>query len=351
MSVTGVTESSSLGQASRGFCGAHDPLFTLRTLPSLTAQSLLAEGFGPLTHPYLAIRLDAAEDIDPASLSTLPCPIIFIGNAAHSLADACDILLLDETHLPTIAANIARAPIAAATLVQLLRAAENLPVHHALTLESLAYGTLQNGAEAQAWRATHPPALPPAADASEPVLLERNGADLAITLNRPAVRNELAVPLRDALTDALRLAALDDTIATVTLQGAGKCFSIGGALHEFGTAPDPATAHAIRLARGPAFALAAVAPKTHARVHGACIGAGAELAALCGRVTAAPNAFFQLPEIRMGLIPGAGGTAAFTRRIGRQRTAFLALSARHLGARQALAWGLIDAIDPDLAKR
>jgi enoyl-CoA hydratase/carnithine racemase len=62
-------------------------------------------------------------------------------------------------------------------------------------------------------------------------------------------------------------------------------------------------------------------------------------------VSAAPDAFFELPELAMGLVPGAGGTASLPRRIGRQRTAWLALSGERIDARTALRWGLVDAIE------
>jgi enoyl-CoA hydratase/carnithine racemase len=81
-----------------------------------------------------------------------------------------------------------------------------------------------------------------------------------------------------------------------------------------------------------------------ARVHGACIGAGAELPAFVGRVVAAEGTFFQLPELSMGLVPGAGGTASLPRRIGRQRTAWMALSGERVDVETALRWGLVDEI-------
>jgi enoyl-CoA hydratase/carnithine racemase len=61
-------------------------------------------------------------------------------------------------------------------------------------------------------------------------------------------------------------------------------------------------------------------------------------------VVARPDATFWLPELSLGLIPGAGGTVSLPRRIGRQRTAWLALSGRSLDARTALAWGLVDEV-------
>ena len=79
-------------------------------------------------------------------------------------------------------------------------------------------------------------------------------------------------------------------------------------------------------------------------MHGACIGAGVELPAFAARVVAAPDAFFALPEVAMGLVPGAGGTVSLPRRIGRRRTAYLALTGARLDSRRALDWGLVDAI-------
>jgi enoyl-CoA hydratase/carnithine racemase len=149
--------------------------------------------------------------------------------------------------------------------------------------------------------------------------------------------------MRDELMDALALAAAEPTLEVV-LRAAGASFCSGGDLDEFGTFPDPATAHLVRTTRSPARLLAGMAERVRAEVHGACIGAGIELAALARYVVATPDAFFQLPEVGMGLIPGAGGTASLPRRIGRQRTAYLALTGRRLDAATARAWGLIDAI-------
>lgn len=79
-------------------------------------------------------------------------------------------------------------------------------------------------------------------------------------------------------------------------------------------------------------------------VQGPCVGAGVELSAFAGRVIADPHTTFRLPEISMGLIPGAGGTVSISRRIGRQRTARLAILGEPMGAAEALAYGLIDEI-------
>jgi enoyl-CoA hydratase/carnithine racemase len=152
----------------------------------------------------------------------------------------------------------------------------------------------------------------------------------------------MSVEVRDALVEAFELVLGDGSIAAVTLRGAGRCFSQGGDLAEFGQVPDPATGHVVRSLALPARLLARCAPRVTCRVHGACIGAGIELPSFASRVVAAPDTFFQLPELRFGLLPGAGGTVGIARRIGRQRTAWLALSGKRIDVERALAWKLID---------
>jgi enoyl-CoA hydratase/carnithine racemase len=76
------------------------------------------------------------------------------------------------------------------------------------------------------------------------------------------------------------------------------------------------------------------------------VGSGVELAAFAGRVVAHPDTTFSLPELSMGLLPGAGGTVSLPGRIGRHRTAWLMLTGHRIDARTAQAWGLVDEIDP-----
>jgi enoyl-CoA hydratase/carnithine racemase len=163
------------------------------------------------------------------------------------------------------------------------------------------------------------------------------------------VHNAFNRAMRDGLVEALALAATDPSIAHVRLSGAGPSFSSGGDRREFGTVADPPTALAVRLTRHPGWWMHVCAPRVTAHVHGACIGAGIELAAFAGRVEASTDAFFSLPELGMGLIPGAGGTVSMTRRIGRQRVAWMAITGARIDVETALRWGLIDAITPAAA--
>jgi len=327
----------------------------LRELSDL-ARSQVADACSPLADLHcLLVRLDApapgpnAEQQNEMArwLRHRPCPVVAIAEAGlhETLQQACDVIVADAADATAILENIRNSPLAAMTLVQVLRVTEHLAIDRALVVESLAYSTLQGGPEFRRWLAGRTvPGGTQARDAGPAVIVERAGAQVDIRLNRPSRRNALSVEMRDALCEALELVVADPSIMTVRLSGNGRCFSAGGDLDEFGTAPDPATAHAVRSLRLPAGMLMQCAERVEFRVHGACIGAGAELPAFGRRVCATRDAFFQLPEIHLGLIPGAGGCVSIPRRIGRQRTAYMALSAERIDASTALAWGLVDAI-------
>jgi enoyl-CoA hydratase/carnithine racemase len=209
-----------------------------------------------------------------------------------------------------------------------------------LGLESAAYSALQAGPEFGSWwqRTTN--------DEIEelgPVVgCDRDGDTLTITLDRPRRHNAINAQLRDELYAALSIAVADDSIRSIVLDGSGPSFCSGGDLAEFGTRPDPATGHITRLARSPGRLIHQLRDRTTVNVHGSTLGGGLEMAAFAGQVTAHPDTMLGLPEVGLGLIPGAGGTISVTSRIGRQRTAALALTGRTIDARTALAWGLVD---------
>jgi hypothetical protein len=305
--------------------------------------------------PYLLLRLARREPelgVGEAArltrwLRARPSPVIALAEpgAHESLQQACDVVVEDVAQLGAVLDNVRHSPLAAMVLVQVLRSTEHATIEHALIVESLAYATLQGGPEFLRWLQQRGPRRSSGiAEPGPAVVVERDGNTLAIRLNRPARRNALSVEMRDGLHEALELVVADPSIGRVVFSGSGPCFSSGGDLDEFGTAPDAATAHAVRSLRLPAALLHQCAGRIEFRVHGACIGAGAELPAFGGRVRAARDACFQLPEIRMGLIPGAGGCVSIPRRIGRQRACWLALSAERIDAGLALDWGLVDEI-------
>lgn len=306
----------------------------------------------PAAHRMLAVDLRA--EPGPVDMTALgrwltlqPVPVVGVGaNTNCALSNSVDLIVDDAAELERVAERVAKNPLASAVLVQVLRATASLPIDDALIVESLAYATLQSGQEFAAWLAERRVAHPARShdDDDEIVLLRRSGDRLDVVLNDPAKRNALSVPMRDGLTDAFKLVAADHSIASVTVSANGACFSSGGDLDEFGTVVDPAEAHRIRMLRMPARYLSARAACYHFRLHGACIGAGIELPAFAGRLTARADTFFNLPEVAMGLIPGAGGCVSIPRRIGRQRTAHMAILGERVPAERALAWGLIDAI-------
>lgn len=281
-----------------------------------------------------------------SALAGLPCPTIALGDpatpAAAALAPAFDVRLESAGDLEPILATVERSPLASLALVQLLRLGGTLDPDAALVAESFVYSLLQSGPEFQRWlEDREAPKLAPSG-AEPAVRVRREGERLAISLNRPDRRNAFSAEMRDALVDALHVAGCDPSLREIVLDGAGPDFCSGGDLAEFGTAPDPVTAHAIRQTRHPGRLLLALAGRVRAELHGACVGAGIELPAFASRVTARSDATFWLPELSMGLVPGAGGTVSVPRRIGRQRAAAWMLSGRRIDARTARDWGLVD---------
>ena len=240
---------------------------------------------------------------------------------------------------------IARNPGAAVALVQLLRLGKNMAPHDAIVAESFVYSTLQSGPEFGRWLAARPAPKP---DRSHPrteaISVTRREDEVTVCLSRPEVHNAFNIAMRDQLTEALAVVNLDPTIRQVELRAAGPDFCSGGDLSEFGTGVDPLTNHLVRTTRSPGLALLDCQAGTQAHLHGACIGAGIELPAFCQRVYATPVARFRLPEVSMGLVPGAGGTASIPQRIGRQRSAWMAITGVAIDAPTALAWGLIEEI-------
>ena len=315
-------------------------------------KALMLEPAAPasplLPRSLLMIDSAAAQGFDEARvldrLRHVPAPLIAVGGDACALSRACDAHVPDVDAARRLQQQIEAQPLAAATLVQTLRLTQKLDADNGLVAESLAYASLQNGAEFRRWQQSHVTA-PVALENGAAVELDRHDERLTLTLNRPLNRNAMTVEMRDALIEALSFALIDDGIRTLEIRAHGRCFSTGGDLREFGSAPDPSTAHAVRGIALPGRLLAQLADRATVYVQGACIGSGIEFPAFAGRIVAKRDAWFQLPELRYGLIPGAGGTVSIAKRIGRQRTAWLALSGQRIDVRTAKQWGLVDAIE------
>jgi hypothetical protein len=291
--------------------------------------------------PLAFVDLDRCDD--SLLLQSLPpVPVIGLGERGHPLADRVDAIIEPPVDAATLIQQVQHAPRAAAVIVQLLRNLQGVPLETALWIESCSYGLLQSSDEHAAWLSSRGTSQP---HAPGKVIVERHEGALHVTLDRAEARNAIDREMRDQLFDAFTLAAMDPDIRSVKLTSLGETFCAGGDLDEFGTTRDPATAHLIRSRTLPALALARRSDIVEVHVQGASIGAGVEIAAFAGRVTAAPTAWFQLPELAMGLLPGAGGCVSVSRRVGRQRTALMILSGQRIDAETALRWGLIDAIE------
>jgi enoyl-CoA hydratase/carnithine racemase len=270
--------------------------------------------------------------------------VLGVGDSHSKAAALVDVVVPEPDDLSPIIETLRTHPRAATALAVLLRGSEERSIGDGLVAESAVYSTLQAGPEFESWLASRPQ-RDRASDERPTVRVDRADDRLSIVLTRPEVHNAFSARMRDELLDALSLAWIDDSIREITLAGDGPSFCSGGDLDEFGTFPDPATAHLIRLTRSVGRAIAAMSERVIARLHGACMGSGIELPAFAGRVIAAPETTIGLPEVAMGLIPGAGGTVSLPRRIGRHRTAWLALSQRSIDASTARDWGLVDAIE------
>lgn len=315
-----------------------------------------------LAHGLAAVVVDGREDamtsrhsgerhLDRAEVADLPVVIVGLGTPS----EAFDLVVDDEEELSDVLEAIGRRPLASVATALLLRSVDLRTVTDGLVAESTTYSMLQSGPEFREWCAHRPRSGEIGKDSSPPILVDRlestseSGDHLVITLHRPERRNAYSADMRAALADALDVALVDSRIGTVTLRGAGSNFSSGGDLDEFGSFTDPVTAHVSRLTSHVAATLwrlnRRLGSNLICEIHGDNFGAGVELAALAGRVVARPGTTFTLPEVRMGLTPGSGGTVSIPRRIGRHRTLLLALTGRALDVGTARSWGLVDEID------
>jgi len=167
--------------------------------------------------------------------------------------------------------------------------------------------------------------------------LRRDGAIAVVTLDNPPV-NAFSHAVRAGLLETLHRAKADPTIEAVVLAGAGRCFSGGFDITEFGKPFQPPGL--IELEE----ACEAMGKPVVAALHGTTLGGGLEVPLACHFRVAAPDARLGLPEIKLGLIPGAGGTQRLPRLIGAEKTLRLITSGDPVPARKALEDGLVDAV-------
>ena len=175
--------------------------------------------------------------------------------------------------------------------------------------------------------------------------IERHGKAGLIRLNRPDALNALSLPLREELRFALLELEADETIGALVITGNDKAFAAGAdvKLLSSWTYADVSTSVQLRaaweqLGRGRKPVIAAVA--------GFALGAGCELAMMCDFILAADNARFGQPEIKLGTLPGSGGTQRLTRLIGKSKAMEMVLTGRMMNAEEAERAGLVARVLP-----
>jgi 3-hydroxyacyl-CoA dehydrogenase len=173
--------------------------------------------------------------------------------------------------------------------------------------------------------------------ATGPVARAMHGDILVVTIDNPPV-NSLGVDVRRGLVEAIAAAEADAAVKAVLIVGSGKTFIGGADIREFGKPPMtpflPDVCNGIEACSKPVVAV----------IHGAALGGGLEIALAAHYRLALPAAKLGLPEVALGLLPGAGGTQRTPRLIGAAAALDLMLSGRHVGAAEAAKLGLVDRV-------
>jgi enoyl-CoA hydratase len=179
-----------------------------------------------------------------------------------------------------------------------------------------------------------------------PILTAHQGRVGVITLNRPAQLNALNDALMDAMGQALLALDADSDIGVIVITGNDKAFAAGADIavmadwsymDVFQSGFITRNWETIRQVRKPVIAA----------VAGYAMGGGCELALACDIIVAAESAQFALPEIKLAMLPGAGGTQRLPRAIGKAKAMDMCLSARWLNAQEADRYGLVSRVVPD----
>ena len=176
------------------------------------------------------------------------------------------------------------------------------------------------------------------------LLIARHDRVLLLTLNRPQARNALNGALLTQIADALEEARDDASVGAVVITGNARFFAAGADLQEMANKDLPATLNDVRpqvWARIDAFPKPLIAA-----VNGYALGAGCELALLCDVAVAGDGASFGLPEITLGILPGAGGTQRLIRCVGKALASTMVLTGKSIPARRALEAGLVSEVYP-----
>jgi len=170
--------------------------------------------------------------------------------------------------------------------------------------------------------------------------LAHEGEIAVLTLNSPPV-NALSAPVRDGLAEGFKKAIADANTKAIVLICEGKTFIAGADISEFGKAPKGANLFDVLngIENAPKPVIAAI--------HGTALGGGLEVALTCHYRVAVPSARCGLPEVNIGLLPGAGGTQRLPRIVGPQKALEMVTSGQHVPGKACLEMGLVDELVPE----
>jgi enoyl-CoA hydratase len=179
---------------------------------------------------------------------------------------------------------------------------------------------------------------------TETIIVERRGRVGIVRLNRPQALNALNATLRNELLGAVEAFDADADVGCILMTGSDKAFAAGADIKEM------ANQTYIDIFRADYAAdyerLARVRKPVIAAVAGFALGGGCELAMMCDFIIAADNAKFGQPEIKLGIIPGIGGTQRLTRAVGKAKAMDLILTGRMMDAAEAERSGLVARVVP-----
>jgi enoyl-CoA hydratase len=174
------------------------------------------------------------------------------------------------------------------------------------------------------------------------VQLESRGPVALVRLNRPEVLNALNSAVMDGLVRVFGDLDQDDGVRVAVLTGSDRAFAAGADIAEMETRTPAEMLRSRQITQWEA--LRRFSKPVIGAVSGWALGGGMELALTCDLLVASETARFGQPEIRLGVMPGAGGTQRLTRTVGKARAMELVLTGRHITAEEALAWGLVNRV-------
>ena len=166
-----------------------------------------------------------------------------------------------------------------------------------------------------------------------------------VTLNRPEALNVYNIQMRDDLYQVLSAIRDDSEVRVAIFKGEGeKAFCAGADLSEFLTAPSPIVARQVRFTRDVWGLFLSIPQPLIAAVHGFVLGSGMEIALCCDLRIASEDVRFGLPEVKLGILPAAGGTQTLPRIVGRAKALEMLLTNQWMNGKEAFRIGLVNQV-------